>query len=89
MNIAEQNEITYNRYRKLRSVATKVLPSKIEEKEISCSEYDFEKLCNTVLYSFDEENQELVSKSLGVSREILVAELILLSNGARLFYQRA
>ncbi len=77
---AELLEQKYQRYRNLREVAQAVYAPKIEEYENP----DYEEICTLVVFSFDRHNQEKVAQTLGVSREQMLYDLILLSTGARL-----
>ncbi len=77
---AELSEQKYQRYRNLREAALSVYAKKIEEYENP----DYEQICVLVVFSFDHHNQEKLAQKLGVSREQMLYDLILLSAGARL-----
>ncbi len=83
MSIATVNEEIYTKYAKLREIANSVYSKKIEEKQID-GELSFEKLCNIILYEFDESNQSKVAELLGLPSSQMLLQLVCLSNGARL-----
>lgn len=85
---ADRLEIFYQALRHLRTVAADILPSKILNGKTH-SKQDFEALCITILFTFDDRNFHAVAERIGLTDEALQLALIAASTGARLQRQKA
>lgn len=85
---ADSSEIMYQSLRHLRTVAADILPGKIQTSEKRRTQ-DFEALCNTILFTFDQHNFHAVAERTGVSDDALQMLLLAASIGARLQRQKA
>ena len=80
---ADSSEIMYQSLRHLRTIAADILPDKIQTSQKRRTQ-DFEALCNTILFSFDDHNFHAVAERIGVTDDALQTLLLAAAIGARL-----
>ena len=85
---ADSSEIMYQSLRHLRTIAADILPDKIQTSQKRRTQ-DFEALCNTILFSFDDHNFHAVAERIGVTDDALQTLLLAAAIGARLQRQKA